>query len=144
MNPMMYAVLPRMGKYVISLCHIWFGVERSNRRGGGFGDLRAFGGGAVRPVAFRCWRTVSGLALRKNSRRRICEMRFAPCRGSSLFSCVILACTAAGSFAPPPPPDGLLRPCSPYRLYCLAHWYTVASEIPISRAMIGPAIPSSR
>jgi len=111
----MYAVWPRMGKYVMSLCHIWFGVERSNRRGGGVGFLRAFGLGAVNPVSFRCWRTVSGLAFRQKNRLRICEIRLAPCRGSCCFSSVIFLCTAPGNLAfPPPRTPPYLNPCSPY------------------------------
>jgi hypothetical protein len=88
---MMYAVLPRTGKYVMSLCHIWLGVDRSKRRGGAFGFLRAFGLGAVSPVSFRCWRTVSGLALRLKNRLNICEIRLAPCSGSACFSSVIFS-----------------------------------------------------
>ena len=38
----MYAIAFRMGKYVMSLCQSWFGVDRSNRRGGGFGFRRTF------------------------------------------------------------------------------------------------------
>jgi hypothetical protein len=110
---MMYAVFPRIGKYVMSLCHIWLGVDRSKRRAGGWGFLCAFGLGVASPAVFRCWRTVSGLALRKNTRRRICEIRRTPCPGSSFFSCVIFACTAPGSFAPPPPGAFPFSPCSP-------------------------------
>ena len=111
---MMYAVLPRMGKYVMSLCHIWFGVERSNRRGGAFGFRRTFGRNLVSPVACRCWRTVSGLAFRKNQRRRICAIRFAPRCGSACFSSVIFAWTATGSFVPSRRGTGSFSPRSPY------------------------------
>jgi hypothetical protein len=101
-------------KYVMSLCHIWFGVERSNRRGGGFVFLRTGLLPAARSTAFRCWRTVSGLALRKKNRRRICEIRFTPCRGSCCFSSVIFAWTATGSFGPVRCGTGPFSPASPY------------------------------
>ena len=110
---MMYAVLPRIGKYVMSLCHIWFGVERSNRRGGTFGFVRCFGRSLVSPVACRCCRTVSGLAFKQNQRRRICEIRLAPCCGSACFSSVIFAWIATGSFLPCRQVPGFFSPSSP-------------------------------
>jgi len=128
----------------MSLCHIWFGVERSNRRGGGCGFFRAFGGGAVSPVAFRCWRTVSGLAFRQNSRRRICEIRLAPCRGFSRLSAVIFSWTAPGrrgvgflSF----PSSSPASPCARYRRDQLQ---TALQLMPSSRATRSAGSASSR
>ena len=97
----------------MSLCHIWFGVDRSNRRAGGCGFFRAFGLGVASPVRFRCWRTVSGLAFRKKTRRRICEIRFTPWRGSSRFSSAILSLTGPASFAGAGPLTACLNPASP-------------------------------
>ena len=81
----------------MSLCHIWFGVERSNRRSGGSGFFRAFGFGSTRPVLFRCFLTCFGLAFRKKNRLRICESRFAPCPGFSRFKEMIFSFTDCGS-----------------------------------------------
>jgi len=103
-----------MEKYVMSLCHIWFGVDRSNRLGGGFGFFRAFGCGVASPVCFRCRRTVSGLAFRKNRRRRICEIRLTPCRGSSFFNSVIFSFTGVGSFDGADRRRASCKPASPY------------------------------
>jgi hypothetical protein len=102
-----------MGKVVMSLCHIWFGVARSNRRGAGVGFLRACFGRVASPAVLSCWRTVSGLALRQKSRRRICEIRRTPWRGSARFNATIFAPTAAGSFAPAPPGFASCSPASP-------------------------------
>jgi hypothetical protein len=110
---MTYAILPWSVKYVMSLCHIWFGVDRSNRRGGGFGFLRGGTLPATRSAAFRCWRTVSGLACRQNSRRRSCEIRFTPRCGSSRFKAEILSFTGPGNFAGPSARTAVWRPASP-------------------------------
>ena len=97
MNPMMYAIFPRMEKYVISLCHIWFGVERSNRRSGCSRGFRAFALGVASPAFLSSRLTVPGLALMKKIRRRICDSRLPPCRGFSRFSAAIFSFTAGGS-----------------------------------------------
>ena len=98
----------------MSLCHIWLGVERSKRRGGGLGFLRAGFCRVANPAACKCWRTVSGLALRQKKRRRICEIRLAPCRGSARFSSVIFAWTATGSLEAAPPRFVSRNPASPH------------------------------
>jgi hypothetical protein len=105
----------------MSLCHIWFGVDRSNRRGGGVGFLRVGTLPATRSAAFRCRRTVSGLALRQNIRRRIWEIRRAPCCGSARFNSTILAFTGPGSFAGPLRTPAGLSPSSPDCRYRFNH-----------------------
>ena len=62
----------------MSLCHIWFGVERSNRRGGTLPLCRGFFLGAIIPAPVSSCRTVSGLAFNQNMRRKTCEMRRTP------------------------------------------------------------------
>ena len=89
----------------MSLCHIWFGVERSNRRSGALGFLRAFAFGSTRAARFRCFLTCFGLAFRKKNRRSICERRFAPCPGFSRFKKRIFSLTDGGSLDPPGPGD---------------------------------------
>jgi hypothetical protein len=86
----------------MSLCHIWFGVDASNRRSGGWGFFRLFPFAVPSPAFFRCRRTVSGLAFRKNSRRRTCEMRLTPCWGFSRLSARIFSPTGFGSREEPP------------------------------------------
>ncbi len=65
----------------MSLCHIWLGVARSKKRGlDGLLGVRFLRGG----ISFsRCsvLRTVSGLAGRWNSRRKVCAMRLIPKAG---------------------------------------------------------------
>jgi hypothetical protein len=128
----------------MSLCHIWFGVERSNRRGGGFGLRRGLGGRAVNPVALRCSLTVEGLALRQKNRRRICEMLFAPCRGSSRLSSVIFARTAAGRRAAGLLPLPSTSPASPSSWYRPDQCQTTLSLMPSSLAISFAGSPSSR
>ena len=129
----------------MSLCHIWFGVADSNRRAGAWGFLRVFGFGVVSPLAFRCRRTVSGLALRQKNRRRICEMRFVPCAGFSRFSATIFACTAAT--APFTGREEHLfgcSPASPCSRYCRTQSKIVPLPSPNSAATRGAGRPSSK
>ena len=81
----------------MSVCHIWFGVDRSNRRGGTLIFRRAFFFSAIIPTCASCSRTVEGLAFIQNSRRSTWEMRRTPWRGSSRLSATIFSCTASGS-----------------------------------------------
>ena len=99
----------------MSLCHIWFGVERSNRRSGAFGFLRAFAFGSTRAALFRCLLTCVGLAFRKKNRRRICDSRFGPCAGFSRFSAMIFSLTGSGSLDFPALQGLSLSPSSPCR-----------------------------
>ncbi len=144
MNAMMYAVFPWSVKYVMSLCHSWFGVERSNRRGGAFPRRRGFFRGAIIPAPVSSRRTVSGLAFSQNSRRNTWEMRRTPWRGSSRFSATIFSRTGAGIR------DGRgfgawsLSPSSPSWRYRLTQERTAWSETPNSLATSAAASPSSR
>jgi hypothetical protein len=88
---------------VISLCHIWFGVARSNRRGGTLPLWRGFFLGVISPAPANSWRTVSGLAFSQNNRRNTCEMRRTPCCGSSRLSATIFCRTGAGICEEAPP-----------------------------------------
>ena len=110
---MMDAGFPRIVKYVMSLCHIWFGVARSNRRGGGLIVRWRFFGAVVRPFAFNCWRTVSGLAFSQKNRRSTCEMRRTPWPGSSRLSARIFSRTTAWSLGAPPCGTRSSRPARP-------------------------------
>lgn len=86
----------------MSVCHIWLGVEASKRRCGGSGFFRTLAFGVPIPDTFRCWRTVSALALKPNIRRRICEIRLPPCCGFAVFSWMICALTGAATPVPWP------------------------------------------
>ncbi len=81
----------------MSLCHIWFGVERSKKRG--FEGLRF---GLAFTVGINCCacnvrRTVSALAGTKNSRRSNCEMRFTPKPGFAFLTSTIFDWTAVNA-----------------------------------------------
>jgi hypothetical protein len=78
----------------MSLCHIWFGVLRSKKRG-----LDGFLCGLRLTTGINCFLcsvrlTVSALAGTKNIRRNNCEIRFTPKPGFACFTSTILACTA--------------------------------------------------
>jgi len=63
----------------MSVCQSWFGVDRSKNLGRVMFRWRFFfAGGGMRDERRRVLRTVSGLALRKNTRFRNWDMRLMP------------------------------------------------------------------
>ena len=128
----------------MSLCHIWFGVARSNRRGGGLPLWRSFFTGCISPAPASSCRTFSGLARIQNHCRSNCEIRRTPCRGSALLSAMIVCRTGSGNGFGRGPRTASCNPDSPCSRYCRTHFATTAVEIPISRATASCAIPSSR
>ena len=127
----------------MSLCHIWLGVDRSNRRSGFLAGFRAFFLGVANPVACNWRRTVFGLAFRKNSRRSICEIRFAPCPGFSRFNAVIFSTTAFGVLIRRCPFGFGFSPSSPPSRYCRTQSKIHAFATPISAATRYAGSPSS-
>lgn len=129
----------------MSVCHIWLGVDLSNRRGGASRFLRRLLVGVANPVSFKCRRTLEGLALKKNIRRRIWEILRTPEPGAACLRSVIFFCTTTGSLFPPAP-AGLRRssPSSPPSRYRRIQTPTALQETPSSRATTPTGIPSSR
>lgn len=104
MNATRYAKRPPRRNVKMSVCHIWFGVARSNLRGRDmfrFGSFFSFTAG-ISSAACSARRTDSGLACRKNIRRSTCEIRRTPCCGSAAFNATICACTGPAISVPWP------------------------------------------
>jgi hypothetical protein len=82
----------------MSVCHSWFGVARSKKRGRVI--FRTFFfffvGGSIRPSSCRRLRTVSGLADKQNQRFSTSLIRWIPKLGCSFFVWMILSVTACG------------------------------------------------
>jgi hypothetical protein len=77
-------------------------------------------------------RTVSGLALRKNTLFKNWDMRLMPNWGLDLLTSTIFCFTGTGSFGLLLPRYRVARPDAPLRLYCRAHRRTVSVLIPHS------------
>ena len=128
----------------MSLCHIWFGVERSNRRGGGFPLWRGFLTGCISPWPASSCRTLSGLARIQNHRRSNCEIRRTPRRGSAFLSATIFSRTGAGNVPGAGPRRASCNPATPCSRYRFVHSQMVPTATPSSRATASAVIPSSR
>ncbi|MEI7881597.1 MAG: hypothetical protein WCI95_12050 [bacterium] len=131
----------------MSLCHIWFGVLRSKKRG-----LEGLRGGLFFTTgisAFACSvrLTVSALAGTKNIRLSNCEIRLTPKSGFAFFTSTIFACSPVnfpfrfrrhtGSYL-------VCNPASPCSRYRFTQANNVLALIPISFATKGEEIPSSK
>jgi hypothetical protein len=77
-------------------------------------------------------RTVSGLALRKNTRFKNWDIRLMPKWGFDLLTSTIFSLTGCGSFGLLFPRYRVARPDAPLRLYCRAQRRTVSVLIPHS------------
>jgi len=79
----------------MSLCHIWFGVARSKKRGFGSFRVRLFAvGGLISFASCRTVRTFSGDAFKKKNLFKMSDIRRIPCVGSVSFNSTIFASTA--------------------------------------------------
>jgi hypothetical protein len=65
----------------MSVCQSWFGVERSKNRGRVIFRWRFLTGGFMREERCSVFRTVSGLALRKNTLLKSWDIRLMPNSG---------------------------------------------------------------
>jgi hypothetical protein len=84
----------------MSLCHIWFGVARSNERG--LLTLRCFFplGGLINDSAASVLRTIDGLAGNKNHRFKTSAIRRTPHHGLARFNSTIFRWTADAALTP--------------------------------------------
>ncbi|MEI6516458.1 MAG: hypothetical protein WCO77_10795, partial [bacterium] len=120
----------------MSLCHIWFGVLRSKKRG--FEGLRFgfFFTTGINCLACSVRRTVVVLVGRKNIRRSNCEIRLTPNSGFARLTSTIFSWTAVSDpFVrrwDTPLPDR--SPSSPRSRYRLTQSNTVPLVTPISFA----------
>ena len=90
MNPIRYADLPFTGNVVMSLCHSWFGFERSKNRTFGLRFRRRFFVGFVaRFASFSVLRTVSGDACTHRVRFRNWLIRLIPNEGCFFLAAAI-------------------------------------------------------
>ncbi|MGA2018531.1 MAG: hypothetical protein ABSH26_16425 [Opitutaceae bacterium] len=97
----------------------------------------------MRPSSWRVFRTVSGLASRKNHRRRPSAIRFTPKNGFPRFSSRILAFTGPARRRPGRGVASRRSPISPSSRYRLVHF---ASELPLTPVSVhtsSPLKPSS-
>jgi len=126
----------------MSLCHIWFGVARSKCRGR-TRLRRAFARSSIRSAAWSVLRTVSGLASRKNHRRKPSAIRFTPKKGFPRFSSTIFSTTAPGSRHPGRGADSRLSPTSPRFRYSASHAPSELGLTPVSWHTKAALKPSS-
>jgi hypothetical protein len=84
----------------MSLCHIWFGVARSKKRGFVmFRRVFPFGG-SINDSAASVLRTVDGLAGNKNQRFMTSAIRLTPHHGFARFNSTIFRWTADAALTP--------------------------------------------
>jgi hypothetical protein len=127
----------------MSVCHIWFGVARSKYRG--LTKLRrAFARSFMRSASWSVFLTVSGLASRKNQRRRPSAIRLTPKKGLILFISTILSITGRGRRRPGRGVAFWRNPISPSLRYSPTHIEIVLTAIPVSSPTSFSVNPSSR
>ena len=127
----------------MSVCHIWLGVARSKKRGR-TKLRRALRLSVMRSASWSVFLTVSGLASRKNQRRRPSAIFFTPKKGFPRFISRILSITGRGR---PRPGRGAVfwrNPISPFLRYNPTHIEIVLTAIPVSSPTIFSVNPSSR
>jgi len=98
----------------------------------------------MRSASWSVFLTVSGLASRKNHRRRPSAIRFTPKKGFPRFISTIFSLTGPGSRRPGRGDDSRLSPISPSSLYCLNHTPRDVVLTPVSAHTRSNANPSSR
>src|SRR5208283_2725438 len=128
----------------MSDCHIWFGVDRSKKRGRVMLCGCLFREGTINDSAPSVRRTVSGLALRKKARFNRWEIRLTPKRGSRFLISTIFSRTGSGSFRRLPAATTPLRsPASPCSSYAFVQRRITSGLHPTSLLSSETGIPSS-
>jgi hypothetical protein len=127
----------------MSVCHIWFGVARSKYRG--LTKLRrAFARSFMRSASCSVFLTVSGLASRKNQRRRPSAIRFTPKKGLIFFISTIFSITGRGRRRPGRGDACWRNPISPSLRYALTQTASELPLTPVSAHTSSALKPSSR
>jgi hypothetical protein len=97
----------------MSLCHIWFGVLRSKKRGfAGFRITFGFAAG-ISFCACSVRDTVAALVGRNKARLSHCAIRFTPNSGLAFLASTICACIAVSAPFARRCRNGLYRVCNP-------------------------------